>query len=276
MNVRCSSVGLVVLSICGVLQCFYCSEVYAQTMTAAVPPQDKMPWQKIDEKARAAKAGDEASVRALTDEVFNHPHGFPRMPAPLETLVKDRLVRAELAYRQGWGKGVHENDIARLVNLLAVRLGAPDYARTSTHQVRIIRLNLLVSTPLFMGEGMTHDNMRLGESINATMSPLQAVYVSALLIDQKLANPEFQVTPGQWETDRHQKAIERWRALKAAKESGQTASAEQGLTPKVVVMTDNPKRQEMREALARGIASISLIDALNLADEALDMLGIGL
>src|SRR5437016_5028067 len=95
------------------------------------------PGKVIDQKARLANADDEDSVRLLTEEVFNHPHIGGRLPALAEKMVKDRLTKAEIHHLRGTRAGVQEQDVVNLVNLLASKLHAPDYAKTSLRQVRV-------------------------------------------------------------------------------------------------------------------------------------------
>src|SRR4029077_9419226 len=126
----------------------------------------------LDDKSRSLDVDNDTSLRAFTEEVFNTPHDFPRLPATVESAVKDRLVRAELAFAHGRGAGVQEEDISRFVNSIAAQLGAPGYARTSAKQVRVLRMNLIVAAPTFMGKGSVRAEMKVGESVNSTMSPL--------------------------------------------------------------------------------------------------------
>lgn len=227
--------------------------------------------QKIDQKARLESAADESSVRALADEIFDSPSRIPRMPIAMESVVKDRLVRAEIAYLQG-GPGVREENIVQLVNLLADRLNVPGYAKTSVRQVRLLRMALAVRCPWFMARGMARDGISIGESIEPMMSPLQAAYLLKNVIDHKLWDADYQLTPSEWEQDQYQKSVERWRKMQDLKQSGQLAKDRRVAE---VVVSQNPKQREIQETLSRNISSMQLTDALDLLEQAFTTLQIG-
>jgi len=221
------------------------------------------PHQALDAKAHLLKNSDPESIRAFTDEIFNFPRAFPRMPETMENEVKDRLARAELEYRQGRKQGVHERDIVELVNSMADKLGAPSYAKTSLPQVRVLRMRLALASPAFMGTGLSHQHMNVGESVNESMSPLQAVHLLNTLIDQKFINPEYQLEPGEWEKthlERSIKTIQQAQVLQASDQPGNRP-------PKASVHVISRKR-DIHEALSKGISSLSLPDAMNLIDQA--------
>src|SRR5205085_3497716 len=132
---------------------------------------------------------NEASVRALTEDVFNYPHAYGRMPPSIESAVKDRLTQAEIAHLRGTRPGVKEEDVAKVVNMVVDRLHLPEYARTSVKQVRVLRMSLALASPSFMGRGMTEQNVNVGESVSPELSPLQATHLAAVLVDQKFLDP---------------------------------------------------------------------------------------
>jgi hypothetical protein len=165
----------------------------------------------LEQKASLANANDANSISALVDEVFTFPRAFPRMPDFMESGVKDRVVQAELSYRRGVTAGVHEEAVVKAVNELASKFNVPDYAMTSVHQIRALRIGLSLHEPKFMGTGTARENAKVGESINLIMSPAQAVHLIGTLIDQKLLNEEYQVPPTEWDRDLHQKVLERFR-----------------------------------------------------------------
>jgi hypothetical protein len=223
----------------------------------------------LDEKSRAVSADNDASVRAFADAIFNIPRSFPRLPEPVESVLKDRLVRSEIAFSQGIQPGVHEDDIVRFVNSLAVKLKAPEYARTSTGQVRALRMKLILAAPAFMGRGATTGNMKVGESISPVLSPLQATHLILTLFEQKVINPDFQVPVEQWDRDQHQrdlKTAQRSQEVRKAGQSGQPASQLKTLV--------NPRHREIQDAISNGLSSMGLSDALTLSEEALRTLKI--
>jgi hypothetical protein len=90
-----------------------------------------------------------------------------------------------------------------LLNVLAARLDAPDYAYTSQRQVRLVRMKKASSLggPKFMGIE------RVDESVGSAMSPLQAAAVITSLITFKLVLPEFQVPPAEWDETSYERMV---------------------------------------------------------------------
>ncbi|SRR6266581_2711436 len=251
---------------------FFCKEVRAQTNPTQPAVQLIPQHQRIEEKALLAKPEDPDSIRALATDVLDYQMRFPRMPAALESTVKERLVRAEIAYRQGSGPGVEEQNIVYLVDFLSEKFGTPGYSKTSPRQVRVLRMSLLRWAPVFMGQGMTRADMHIGDSINATLSPLQSVYLIIHVIDHKIWDADFQLTPAEWEKDQYSKSMERWKTLRETTQSGQ--SRPQGPIVQTVVRA-NPKHRQMVDALTQHASSMGLADISVLFDRAFKILGIG-
>ncbi len=102
----------------------------------------------IENKAALVNPDDPDSVRALVDEVFNLRLSFPRVPAPIESVVKERLVRAEILYRKGEKPGLQEEDVVNTLNSVVDGLGGPPYLKTTLSQVRVLRMRLSLGQPL--------------------------------------------------------------------------------------------------------------------------------
>ena len=224
------------------------------------------PHQSIENKANLSNANDPKSVRALVDEVFNFPRTFPHLPSQLENVVKDRLVEAEILYKQGKRPGVEEQDIVESINNLAQKLGAPPHGETTRRQVRLLRMSLALAEPKFMGTGLARSGAAIGESVSTTMGPAQAIHLMGSLIDQKFTNPDFQVTPQEWEAVNRQKFIDKLQI--SQQQLAQARAKPNTSTTTVTVRTYSPeKRRQMEESLGRSISSLSLTDGLNLIDE---------
>ena len=120
------------------------------------------PYQAVEEKARLLEDNNQDTYRALADEIFKAPHGLgifsvdgiglENLPAPIANVIKDRLVHAEMQYRQGTGRAVREQNIVDVTNLLVQKLELPDYVRASPSQVRYMRMALITWNPTFMGK----------------------------------------------------------------------------------------------------------------------------
>ncbi|MEP6912723.1 MAG: hypothetical protein ABI923_08210 [bacterium] len=208
---------------------------------------------RINDKAGRITGSDEAAIRSLTDEVFN---GFDSSQAPAGTVdaIKERLVRAEINYRAGVGKGVSEFGIVRMHNLLAGKLGVPDYAMTNVFEVRRFEMNALPYIPNLIGR--SNAAKAIGSSFNATLSPIQAFSIATLLMQQKLYNEDYQVTQAEW----------------VAKHGGNHATKEKN--PSNGGKSEKPRSREIDEAIERGAGSLRSAELLNLPGAALDALGI--
>src|SRR5918911_1066639 len=150
---------------------------FAQNPIVEISPDDggsKM-WKldSIDEKALQAKDNDETAVRALADEVFNT-SDFAALPVETRESMKDRVLRAELSYRKD-GAGVDEETVVQVVNEYVNKFGAPEYAKTSTLQVRYLRATLVRGYPNFIAQPPPGEreglDQEVGTSINSMMSP---------------------------------------------------------------------------------------------------------
>lgn len=120
---------------------------------------------------------------------------IPRMPALMESIVRERFDRAEKDYRRGKRAGVGEQDIADAYNFLATKLTVPDYAFTSPRQVRFVRMELAYVPVL----SKLMEIEEINESVGHAMSPVQAAYVLKALVEHKLVSPDYQVPPAEWD-----------------------------------------------------------------------------
>jgi hypothetical protein len=207
----------------------------------------------IEHREAERKAGDPVSTRALVDAVFEFPHVYRRMSQDIENAAKGRITNAEIRYEAGNSPPVEEQDVVDLANSVAQRLGAPEYAFTNASQVRSLRMRMALNEPKFMGAGMARPGAAIGEEISSSMSPLQAVHLLACLIDQKFANPEFQVTPAEWDQATHTVPV---------RSGGPARGA-------LRVMEASPKRREMYDLYDRSVQGLSVADGALLLNEAL-------
>ena len=98
------------------------------------PMQMPQPYAQVDEKASAVKGADEGAIRELADAVLQLMIA-DRVPSVLVHPYKEQIVRAEINYRSGLKQGVPEANIVRVIEELARKLSAPDYARTDEVEV---------------------------------------------------------------------------------------------------------------------------------------------
>ena len=214
---------------------------------------------QLNEKAKAVKGGDEAPIRHLADEVFRTT-GLEKAPAGMLDAVKERLVRAEVNYQNGRAQGIPEINVVRVINGLGMKFKAPGYAKTSQYEVRKLRMSVLGLIPNFIANDRSSERQpkAIGASINHNMSPMEAAFVTVLLLKQKVSNPEYQVT--------HAERVSQW----AEKHSGK----QKNKTEQVKIQGSSARETEMEKVIARGVSEMSPIDLLNIPSRAMDILGV--
>ncbi|HEX8473064.1 MAG TPA: hypothetical protein VF666_03460 [Pyrinomonadaceae bacterium] len=227
---------------------------------------------RINDKARAAKGGDEKAVRALADDIVETLTPS-EVPVFTKESMKDRVARAELNYRKGKRKGVTEVDAAKTVNQLAADLGAPDFAKTNSRQVRSLRVSMMMGMPnLISPDTPTTKN---GRASLPDMSPAEAVSVSLMMLHQKMTNPDYQLGQKEFDDNRDKKHYEKWQAHRAEK----TNNGHHNKGPVLWAMdarypNGKSKNREIKEAVTRGAGAMKVEDLTGLADKTLDKLGI--
>jgi hypothetical protein len=230
---------------------------------------NKLTDDSINEKAKKAQGGDERAVRELADEIFNTPY-FAEMPDALRQTMKERVLRHEADYRKG-KKGVKEEQVVLTVNRLADKFELPDYAKTGALQIRVLRARLRAGYPDFISQDAGRQSKgikkKVGTRLKAEMSPLEAVFTTAVLLQQKLLNEDFQMAPGEYADNLHKKELEKWQAARAGKQVDDSQKHKLGFAEK-------NKYRELREAIGRKAAAMNMTDLLALPDETLDALGI--
>lgn len=227
------------------------------------------PFHRLRAKVLDAKSNSQSSIDNLADAVIDD--FFPgNLPSDARQLMHDRIVRAELVYRNG-GQGIAEGNIVRTINDLADKLGTPEYTKTSRGQVRFLRVNMMNLLPQLIGQepkASKKDARKPQSSMSLKMSPVEAVFLTALMIQQKAHNEDYQIEPKDWRSYRHQKAIELWRSYRESKGAVRKASG-----PQLSVRSLNPKSQAIAIAISQK-SKIGESQSGNLMVHSLDVLGI--
>jgi hypothetical protein len=139
----------------------------------------------LQRAARAASTNEPEAVRRFTEElVRSSPLTSTAAPS-----LRDRVYNTELAFRRGAHRGISEGDLIAAANAEVQTLGLPSYARVTRGQLKLVREDLQYTTRGFGGRRPDDD----------VMSPAEALYVASDLAVQKLANPEYQIEPEEWE-----------------------------------------------------------------------------
>ncbi|HEU5414052.1 MAG TPA: hypothetical protein VFW31_09860 [Candidatus Angelobacter sp.] len=169
---------------------------FATQRTASASSDDvshRPSWERINRAATNAKGGDPAAISTLADEVFRS-HGIDQMTTTVAPFVKGRLLRAEADFQNGKASGITEDQVAATVNQLADRVNAPDYAHTNASEVKKLRLRMITLFPALIGRGPAASRDDSRPHFDAKMSPIEAFEVTAMMIEQKMFNPEFQLS----------------------------------------------------------------------------------
>ena len=159
------------------------------------------------------------------------------------------------------------------INTLATRSRSPDYGRVSLLQVQFIRGNFASTMPMLFKP--VKPDLKVGEP-NVPMSPLQAIFVMSVLIDQKIQNGDFQLSPAEWDRDVYPRAMEQERArqeLQRRIASGEVqvqATFKLGVTVGALTHPDGT----LLRLLQQRILAMSVADGLKLFNDTFARLGI--
>ncbi len=96
------------------------------------------------------------------------------------------------------------------------------------------------------------------------------------LIQQKIVNEDYQVSHQQFFANQHERQLQRWKELRAAKSgvAQATSEAAQQQGAHQVTIAWNPKTEEIRQTVKNAAAAMDSNDLLNLVGNTLDTLGI--
>jgi len=229
------------------------------------------PGQRIEGRAKLENPSDGNSVRALVDEILDYPHSFGEIPQVMNTIIKERLTKAEMNFKLGLSPGVEATDIVRIVNTLADKFQLPDYARTTPHQVEVLCFGAEISMPTFMGLPSAQPVDETARADSRKLSPAQATYLLLALINAKQLSPDYQLPPDEWEKTKFGPMMEKLTKYKELKESGQLSKLE----AKVTLTSLSSQSTDLRTAVSHAISQMSLTDGLDLVDQAFAAVGIG-
>jgi hypothetical protein len=240
--------------------------LFATPLIAQQSPRDRRsPGSELELKARAAKGGDDLAIRELAAEVFN-PFVDPSdegVASVLKPFV-DRLYRAEKLFRDTGRVGVSVSNVTQAVNGVASRLDAPEYAFTTDEQVKSLVTVSQRTLPTFMA-GIQDKSSGVQPSVY-NLSPIQAGYITVLMLKQKLENPEFQTTAQDWDDQRQGRAA----ALAGGTESRRKALREQMIVDFRRNLAQNPNREQLIRLLADFASKHSPGELIALGDRAMD------
>lgn len=251
--------GVIILGSIGWWQSAYSEPVHRSL-------SKELPLEQLNARAVAARDNDAASVDDLATTLLESLVPVD-LPEDAKATIKTRLVVAELDYRHGGG-GIPEGNVMRTVNALARQFAVPEYAKTSMSQVRFLRANVSGVFPqLLIPQRIPSDKVK--ESARQPLSPMGATLLTALLLQQKLINEEFQVDPKDWRDHLQKRRTEMWSKY------GENKGAPPQLSDSIVSShAEGVKTRELRELILRRIATMTQADIVTLTSSTLDQLGI--
>lgn len=225
----------------------------AQAESQEIPPH---PFVVLNEKAKKARTGDLAAAKELVGATISLTGYEDVLRGSTADMIKGRVGQAESRYQQSQAAGVSEARVAQTINGLAFKLKLPDYAKTNTYEVRKLRLALIPSFPQFINQkAQGAQPVQAGAKLDSQMSPAEAVFVTEMMMQQKLSNEEYQVTNA-----------ERLKDWKEKHNHHPNHGNSQHQT--------QDRSREMRDALDKGINSMSMLDSMQLSTLILNTLGI--
>lgn len=267
--------------LCRVAASGLCSAIFGRARAQDQPPQpgDQSilnpamlflpgPNKDLSGTAMAMTPGNSDSIRAVVEAMFKMPRY--RMPEVMAAVLKQRFIDAQVAYFDGKNPGVTNSSVVDALTALATAFETPEYSRVSLLQVQFVRGRLASSVMPTLFRSMRPD-LIVGEA-NAPISPLEAFYLMAVLIEQKIENAAYQVPPADWDRDVYPRAIEQERAMKELQR--RIASGE--VQPKYELRGSPIGHSDgtLLSQLQRRIAAMSVADGLNLFNETFARLGI--
>jgi len=174
-------------------------------------------FQHIREAARHARSGaiedTDGYSRAIVDSVV--PDG------PVKDSIRSRLTELQHCHRQGLIQPVTEEKLVKAVNKLADQMGMPEYGKTSTLELRLLRVEVSRVMPEITEEAFQNPDHWVGPNnkematMSTKMTPAEITYLLGLLIRQKLLNPSFQLTEAELRT-RYTKAKQTSKPINAS------------------------------------------------------------
>jgi hypothetical protein len=154
--------------------------------------QGKSIYAYVNELADLSRAGNADATKELTRQMFRN-GGIPSEVADSFGFT-DRIVQAEVAYRNGKHAPIHEADIVKAFNNLANSVGAPAWVRTNQVEVRKWRMRLLATFPRLIASQEQPDANGHYKALSDNMGPAEAAYIAISLLYQKHYNVDFQFT----------------------------------------------------------------------------------
>jgi len=158
----------------------------AQSSAQGGSNREVSPSARLQLKAKAAKDATPSSVRSFTDEVFQSTVG------DIALSLRDRLFKAELAFKKGTQLSIQEDQYIETINQAVDLYRGPEFLKTNKGQLQRLRVATRKAVPDLVSvpgrDGMP-------EVVGSEMSPAEAVLMTLKLGLLKLAHPDYQIAP---------------------------------------------------------------------------------
>lgn len=213
------------------------------------------PLAAINQKAKDARSGDLNDVKDLVGEMIRVAAFENELRGFTADSIKERVGSAESRYRQGLTAGIRPENIAQTVNGLAYKFDLPKYAKTNVNEVTRLRMMLLPNFPQIITRNTESKQAAMvGAKLDSNMSPAEAFFVLMMMFQQKLYNPEYQLTSSE--------RLSLWNEMHNHRPDADSPN-----------LPEN-RSDEIRAALESAGDSMPVLDTLNLSDLTLNTLGI--
>ena len=171
--------------------CLLSALLIAQPAWAGTDTMPSSPLGRLEASANAlAKSKSVEDTRALTDAVFD----FLGVELCAGNPIRERVVAAELRFRQRNEGAVSETTLAEAINHLVDTYHGQSWLRTNAAQIHIFRSQLKTVVPSLIG-GSSHKRFA---GVRTSMGPAEATLVAFYLSLGKMYSEEYQVDPDAW------------------------------------------------------------------------------
>lgn len=202
--------------------------------------------------ARQGTDGEkEKGVAKLFDAIFRFAN-TRHMPEEVLSGIKERMVSAELSYREGKQPPITESSVVTTLNSKVTEFGFPEWTKTFVAQLRVSRVALRREIPDLIGIVSLGNN----KDMPTEMSPAEVTLVILDLYVQKNVNDLFQSTPEEFAVKMNQGKV--------------NAQNQANNNTKQALTTDNTRTEEFENKIADlkssgklNMMNSSLINSLN-------------
>lgn len=159
---------------------------------------------KLNDLAKTSNLTNIGETEILLNEALRVSNGIESSTLSNFPDIKNRIIRSEIKYRNNQRDGISENNIAVVINNLAVQFNAPVYAKTNELEVRELRVTAARIMPNFVGRYRLAEEDRVGyvnQEINPKMSPIESVFIVGTLVFQKMHSPYYQMSNAEKQAD---------------------------------------------------------------------------